>query len=264
MKNNQISKNECIILAKKLEKELGRRPKKRDDDSLNQRVRKIFGSWNNFMKAAGYDVKYYQKVKLPSLDKNLAYFLGLLITDGHVQFDESNKKYKVAIYTSYPDERDALIRLIKLLFGYNAALTSRMYGFNKKPNYEVRISSKKLVCMLIDKFGIPSGAKSLNIRVPEVVVNGDLEIRTAFLLGVIDGDGSIGKGVTISSGSEEFLADLKILLRGFSMTSGEIYRHANCNTKEIKLHKCGFAEIRKWYNLSEFCYPRKKNAINNI
>jgi len=57
MKNKKISKKELIKKVFALENRLGRKPKKRDNHTLYAHSRKYFGSWNNLMKAAGYETK---------------------------------------------------------------------------------------------------------------------------------------------------------------------------------------------------------------
>src|SRR3989338_310612 len=127
---------ELTTELKMLESTLGRRPQKRDSATLNYRARKKFGSWNNFMIASGYDVHIYQEVTPANLNETYGYFIGLLITDGHIRYSKS-KDYKIALYTSYDDEKWLIVEFIKNLFNYKAAITKRKYGFNKKENYEI-------------------------------------------------------------------------------------------------------------------------------
>ena len=158
------------------------------------------------MKAAGYEVRYYQKIESVKLNEDFAYFLGLLITDGHLQIDNEKKRYNTMLYTSYSEERVMIKKLIKELFGYKSPHRSRLYGFAKRINYEIRISSKYLSMALNKQFGVPYGEKSFFIEVPKIIAKGNRLYKMAFLRGVIDGDGSIGKNsIKISSGSINFL-----------------------------------------------------------
>ena len=134
-----MNREELIQKIKELHKELGRRPKKRDNNSLSRYSRLIFGSWNKLMEAAGYTVKFYQKPKIPKkLTPHLAYFLGILITDGHLQYNCPPKKapsYMIQLYTSYEEERELLLKLIEELFGYKSSVRHKLYGFNIRKNY---------------------------------------------------------------------------------------------------------------------------------
>ena len=85
MNSDPFSKKELIEKVFDLEVRLGRRPTKRDDNFLYLASRKVFGSWNNLMNAAGYETKFYQEINNFSFNNNFAYFLGLIVTDGHMK-----------------------------------------------------------------------------------------------------------------------------------------------------------------------------------
>jgi intein/homing endonuclease len=251
-----------------LEKKLKRRPTKHDHSNLYFLSRKYFGSWNNLMKAAGYEVKYYQKPKISNSNPGLLYyFLGLLITDGHIVFDEIKKKYRILLFTSQKNERNMIIKLIKNLFDYNASVRSKKYGFNKKINYEIYISSKKLCNFLRKKLGIPSGAKSLTIDIPESIKTAKKENIWHFIRGVFDGDGSIIKtekanALKIPSGSRKFIITFNNLFISLGFNSG-IIRQERANLWLFKINKKG--DIKKIYSLiykncRGYYYPRKKET----
>ena len=257
---------ELINRLKSLENQLGRRPQKRDSITLNYWARKRFRSWNNFMKASGYVVYYYQKVASTSVNEKFGYFLGLLITDGHIRYSKS-KDYKVALYTSYDDEKELIVELIMNLFNYKPAITKRKYGFNKRDNYEVRISSKKLAEELMTKFQIPHDPKSLKVKIPEIIKNADIEIKKAFIRGVIDGDGCILRdSVKITSGSIDFLNGMIELLKEFEIHSGKITKDRKTGMA-FSIRICKHQDrlkVKEMYNSSEWCYKRKKEKIDKI
>jgi len=91
-----LKKTELIQQVISLSHKLNRKPMKRDDVTLNYYARKIFGSWNNLMKAAGYKVKFYQKIDSVKFNEDFAYFLGLLVTDGHIYYNRDLKNYWIA------------------------------------------------------------------------------------------------------------------------------------------------------------------------
>ena len=267
MGKKEIFKRDLIKEIKYLHSQLGRRPTRHDRSSLYYRARKYFGSWNKLMEEAGYRIRPIQYIEEIKLDKNFAYFLGLVITDGHIVCNLKKKAYKVAIYTSYAKERDLIIKLIKNLFNYNSGIRSRKYGFNKRINYEIRINSKKLVNFLVRDLRIPFGNKSSIVRVPDKIKqNDDKMIKKSFLRGVIDGDGSIilGWGIKIASGSSKFLVDLKYLLKELDVKTGSIHKHRKANTYTLNINnKEGINKIKTIYN-NEISYPRKKDKISKI
>lgn len=224
------NKELVVDSIKKLEVKLKRRPTKRDDASLYHGSRRLFGGWNNALTRAGFDVKPIQKVLIPeNLDSDLSYFIGLLITDGHVCSDISKDRsnYQVKLYTSYSDEKDEIIRLIRRLFHYTATTRGRKYGFNRVTNYEICISSKELVSYLHHKFEIPLGRKSEKVRVPRIFFTENDENLSSFIRGVFDGDGTITGGqFRICSGSRLFLEDIIKLLNKMGVGSGVVRKNS--------------------------------------
>jgi intein/homing endonuclease len=162
-----------------------------------------------------------------------------------------------------------IFKLIYILFNYKASLRSKIYGFSKRPNYEVYISSKKL-CEFFGNLGIPFGAKSLTIKLPEIIKKCTDPFFWNFIRGIFDGDGSIIKLKTnwtfkIASGSNTFLEELNnlFLKKGFS----PILRKERENIWILKLHKKD--EINKIYSLiyknpKKYYYIRKRlKWVNN-
>ena len=139
-----------------------------------------------------------------------------------------------------------------------------MASFNKKPNYEIRICSKNLTKYLIQKWKIPSGAKSQIIRIPKKIMRSNIKTKQSFLRGVIDGDGSISKrGIKIASGSSLFLEDLKVLLDDINIHSGSIIKERE-TTFTIRINKyCDLLKMKVIYSNGS-CYPRKKISINKV
>ena len=254
-----------------LEKKIGRMPVKRDNSNLYFLSRKYFGSWNNMMKEAGYNVKYKQKPKVPSLNSNeLYYFLGLLCTDGHIQFDKKNKSYRVIIYTSNKNERVMIIKLIKELFDYNASIRLKNYGFSNRKSYEIYISSKK-VCEFLNELGVPYGAKSFTIKIPMMIVNTKNNMVWHFIRGAFDGDGSIidteyQKFFKICSASKKFIDVFNKLLIEQGVNSACI-RQERENLWVLRINRKN--DVKRLYpliynNSKNYFYPRKKRKWKTI
>ncbi|MCD4666329.1 hypothetical protein K8R47_00800 [archaeon] len=265
------NKVKVINEIKKLEIKLKRRPVKRDNSYLYHTSRKYFGTWNNAMKSAGFKVKNFQKVKIPKkLNQNLSYFLGLVITDGHL-YMKKEKGYQTKIYTSYEEEKETILRLIMNLFDYKASVQKRMNNksFNKKPNYEIYVSSKNLTLLLNKKFQIPSGAKSKIIRIPKIFFKTNKKNIIHFVRGLIDGDGSITAGqVKLTSSSKLFLEDYKRLLKMVKIEFKGKVRKDHKNTSVFVIAISDKNNIKKLYDLSyknvKYYYPRKKLSYENL
>lgn len=230
-----MNKSSLLHEIKNLDIKLNRKPTKRDSPRLNYFARKYFGTWNNTLKEAGFKVKKFQKPIIPEkLTPELSYFLGLLVTDGHIVFNKIGiKTYKILLFTSYEEEHNLISSLIKKIFDYIPSIRQKKYGFNKRYNYEIYISSKLLVEYFIKNFQIPAGAKSNIVRVPEIFFVAKKSNTSAFLRGVIDGDGSVSsksKCVRITSSSLKFLEDIKKLLLYVNILPGNIIKDKRRNT----------------------------------
>jgi intein/homing endonuclease len=262
-----VARRRKLIISEihELHKKLKRRPVKRDSSILYHMSRKYFGTWNNAMKNAGYKVKIFQNVFIPCISQDLCYFIGLLITDGHLVFKPHD--YRVTISTSYIEEKEMICNLIKNLFKYIPSIRKREYDRNALTSYEICIFSKNLSKFLHEKFKIPSGAKSSIVRVPNIIFHVSRDNVYSFIRGVIDGDGSIWAEkfkISISSGSYLFLKDLRILLNKLTISSGEVVKDRSA----YKLHIYNSNNnLRKLYNLiytSKFYYPRKKSSYDKF
>ena len=259
------TKKNVLEKLSNLDKKLGRRPTKRDNNSLYVLSRRVFGSWNKMMSMAGYLCKDFQKPIIPNrLTCSLAYLLGLLCTDGHLQALKNESKYKVMFYTSEIDEVEIIKKLIKLNFNYNASVRARKSTLSDRPNYEIYISSKG-VCEFFHKLGVPYGAKSYDIRVPKIFANYKSRKLWSYLRGVFDGDGSIifsgaVSSFKISSGSRLFIDDIQKIMQGNDFLNSYISRQ-NQNVWEIRINRK--ADLKRLYCLlykdAEFFYPRKKS-----
>lgn len=258
-------------MLKILHHSLRRRPKKRDDNYLYFMSRKYFGSWNKMMKEAGYECKDYQNPKIPKeFSSQFYYFLGLVTTDGHIQYDSNRPNYNVSLYTSEKEEVELILGIINNLFDYKSSIRGRKSIFSNRPNYQINISSKK-ICEFLHKTGIPYGAKSYTIMLPQLVQNCSEENFWHYLRGVFDGDGCIifsGSNNTfkISSGSPKFINDIKNKFESYGIYSSKISQQKE-NVWEIKVSTR--ADILKLYNClykdAEFYYPRKrKKWANNM
>lgn len=252
-----------LVLLKQLHQKLGRRPTKWDDSRLYCLSRKHFGTWNKMMEAAGYPVHWKQEAIIPSeVTPEFAYFMGIVITDGHVQ--DSKKKNGqdyccVQLSTSYPAEVKVLTKLSQSLFNYKPLVREKLYSYNVRINHELHISSKLLVKYL-ESLGIPSGNKSFRVRIPKCIINGTNELKFSFLRGIIDGDGAIkipDGQIAIGSRSYTFLEDVTEIYKSLNIKPGKICQDRNGFLLRVS-NQSAIKEIyQKCYKNSIFYYPRK-------
>jgi intein/homing endonuclease len=223
------------------------------------------------MKIAGYKIKNFQYVEIPPISPDLCYFVGLVMTDGHIHITRNKNgstSYKVMLFTSYENEKDMIVSLINKLFNYKSLVRIKKYGWNVSTNNEIHISSKILTKFLNEKFEIPIGNKSNSIRVPTFFFNTSKDNITSFLRGVIDGDGSVCENafkLTISSGSFLFLKGIKKLFFELGLNPSNIRKYSNENVFEVGFYKK--SEIEKLYNFlypASFYYLRKKLTLDKL
>lgn len=266
-----FAKKKILDEIKRIHKKLGRRPVKRDNYSLYFKSRKHFGSWNNAMESAGYEIKFRQYIEIPEITDEFCYFVGLVISDGHLQILKNKKtkncKYTIYLTTSYSEELELIVKLIKKIFNYNPYFRAKKkYGWNKLTSYEIQINSKKLLKYINQKFDIPIGAKSKSVKLPSFFYNSEIENTAAFLRGIIDGDGCINKQrIEISSGSNNFRRELVKLFKNKLNITSKIYSKGIGKIKTVCIIRK--EDIKKLYCLiypSEFYYPRKKLSWDKL
>ena len=258
-----MKREDVLTKLKLLQEKLARRPVKRDSPYLYLLSRKYYGSWNKLMIEAGYQCKEIQNPSIPpNLDNKLSYLLGLLSTDGHIQAIKDKGFYRTMIYTSEREEVEIISRLINEIFKYHVSVRGRKTGFSKRLNYEINIYSKK-VALFLNSLGIPFGAKSYTIKVPEILIDKNENLFWHYLRGVFDGDGSIifsesNTSFKISSGSVNFLNGLKEITnsQGFNLRVSKQDQNVWILRTNIK------KDIARLYSLiykdALFFYPRKK------
>lgn len=157
-----------------------------------------------------------------NLNKESAYILGLLFTDGSIREDG----YSVSLYSN---DR-YLCELLKEKTDSKHSIQIRKSRKNKdgsisKQGYVISLSSKKLVLSL-EKWGLYAN-KTFTMSFPNI----PKEFLPHFIRGLIDGDGSIGhyKDFTISfiCASKTFIESLREIVKNETDFSGSIYTNKN-------------------------------------
>lgn len=137
------------------------------------------------------DFNFFENIN----SKDKSYWLGFLYADGYVL----NNRLSIDL----KDSDKIVLEKFCLITGAN---NNKIKNRNHKKGYksvQLRITSKKFVSFLIKQGCV--NKKSKNIRLP--IFEND-ELNLSFLMGYFDGD---GWGTFISSGSFEFLNDIKNL-----------------------------------------------------
>lgn len=153
------------------------------------------------------------RTHLIELNTDLAFWLGLVISDGHLMLSSKT--------ISFCGNNEQLVELFE-------SLSFKLFGTQCKRNinsgtacHETRLHSTDVVSMLFEYFGIKQGHKSLTVEVPSLISKSNLEIIGAFCAGLIEGDGHIDGNwrIRLCTGSENFASGLSVLLRTFGVSS---------------------------------------------
>ncbi len=143
-----------------------------------------------------------KEVKLPEgrrLNKNIAYLLGQIVSDGFVINDNERHKYHRIGFCS--DSKGIINKIVECLqkeFNYEAKIEekSQKYVTSKgeiktsKVIYQIRVSNQAISKFFINTFNL-SRAVAHNKQIPEQIFRSPKYIIFAFASGLIDGDGHI-------------------------------------------------------------------------
>ncbi|MBW2990276.1 DNA gyrase subunit A [Candidatus Woesearchaeota archaeon] len=185
-----------------------------------------------------------KKVKLEKnkiLNKNLAYLLGLLMSDGWIEHEKKRNIQRMGFYSIEKKVIEKIKRIIETEFQYTPTIEVREYeypskkGIIKRKGFTIRINRKKINDFFIKKFNL----KNLNAttkHIPLQIMKSPKEIIFSFISGLIEGDGSIHKNRNVihyGSVSTKLIDQLQILLQQLGILNRKY------KGKEKKEHSIG-------------------------
>jgi len=147
--------------------------------------------------------KYF--IKLPKvLDENMAKFLGLLISDGHLYDDGVNVFGETSLIAKDNIEKALSIKT----------------RISKVNDYlRLDIDSKPLAQFFNDYFKVPIGKKSQIVRAPKQIFNSPKSVKAAFIAGLLEGDGGAIDKIYVSSNSKFLIYDIINILLSMGILS---------------------------------------------
>ena len=166
------------------------------------------GSYRKYCRKCNAKDSYETIEKYIELDENLAFLAGLIISDGHVM--------KLDNSIEFCGNDINLINICFDLFEKIFDITPRRLTEKNRTSHRIRANGVELKKFFIEQLGIPQGSKSLTVTLPEVFKKCSDSIFSAFIAGVIEGDGNVDKKdwrIRICSGSVNFVNELKENLR---------------------------------------------------
>jgi len=121
------------------------------------------------------------------ITKELAYFSGVLVGDGHIRFRKDERNYYIKCAGNPKNEKEYYDNIIK-------PTVKKLFGIEINPRlsdggttYGFHFFSKALLMFLSDIIGLPTGAKSSIIKIPDIFKH-DEDLLKSFICGYADTD----------------------------------------------------------------------------
>ncbi|MFQ6121398.1 MAG: LAGLIDADG family homing endonuclease, partial [Methanosarcinales archaeon] len=186
------------------------------------------------------------------LNENIAYLLGLFISDGWI--DKSNNR--LCFYSSKKEIIEKIFDIMEKEFEYKATIEvienkgNTKEGLPFKEGYQIRLNNKGINDFLIETLCL-KGFKAITKEIPRQIFHSTSSVIWTFVSGLIDGDGSVHKNrntIHYGSISEKLINQLIILLQHlgiFCLKYSEEKRHPSfINGREVLgRHKFYFIEF---------------------
>lgn len=187
---------------------------------------------------------------------SMAYILGLLVTDGNIYYSEK-AGWRFSITLKSSDKY--LLENILIVIGSNHKI------YDGKDNSSKIDIANKMICKSLLRLGVTRN-KSLNGKCPNIPI----EFIPKFLLGVIDGDGSVDKkgGIHIVTASKVFCDGLSNMLKIINIhhTKGEWNRSYENRHTQFLIHilkkKVVNCLVTLMYNNQSLFLQRKYEKIS--
>jgi len=215
-----------------------------------------------------YSKKWEQSIIKHVINEDLAYLIGLVITDGYINYFNGSK-YCVEISSCTPE---ILQKASQISENYGFGKGS-LYFQNNGTNQVLKINSKELVILLLN-CGVLHKRKSYDQTMPSFIGKSPYSVICSFLAGVIDGDGCISKNFTlnrITSVSLKWIRQLHCLFNSIGVNAS-YYKNNNIGfNKQINpivpfVYNCQFSKIPVEI-INHIVHPIKKqrclDGLNN-
>jgi len=200
------------------------------------------------------------------IDPEISYFLGWLITDGHIR----KGRNVISITQKFREPLEKLKNI--LIREYLIKDTHFKLNF-KRTEWRLEIYSAPLKFILLEYFDIPSGEKHTTIRAPKQIMESDNgTIKSAFLSAVIEGDGHVGtsnqwKGyrypkIEIIMKNESFLRDIEMIMNSLKIDYTK-FKYSNgmfcISVKKSESFEKVYTNIKNFLS-----HPKKIDTFSNL
>ncbi|MEA3355896.1 MAG: DNA gyrase subunit A [Candidatus Bipolaricaulota bacterium] len=215
------------------------------------------------------------------LGENLAYLLGLFVSDGWIAREGGRSRF--GIYNSEYTIAARAAAIIEEQFDYRPTVEEKRYryrtahGEELHRGYTVRISRDGINQYLVETFSL-EGLRAECKTVPRQVLQAPRRVLFSFISGLIDGDGSIHKNrnlIHYGSISRELIDRLQVLLHHLGIPATRYVqalgqRDSRINGHEVKPNYPNYSlEIRgraarELAARLELAHPKKQERLQRL
>ncbi|MBU2477065.1 Flp pilus assembly complex ATPase component TadA, partial [Candidatus Micrarchaeota archaeon] len=199
------------------------------------------------------------KIEGKKFSEDYAYFLGLLLGDGHL------RKGRVAFENKNKKLHDLFSSSAKKLFGKDAKVYRRSDGRMSSCINSIETAEK-----IRNDFSIPFGNKTKIFDIPEKIEKADDNALAAFLRGMFDSDGhasNIRACVVLATSNQKVAKKTPSLLKRFGIES-----RTNIQEKDgrnnlgpyYRIFITGESNLTKFLKHVSFKHPKKFKILNQI
>jgi len=189
-------------------------------------IRSDFPEVKNLVK-----LKTFQTNHPKFLNEDIAYLLGLFLSDGWISEDYSKKNLpRIGFCGGLNKEiAERVSSIFRQEFSYNPTIEVKSYEFKSKRKksknrlYYVRINRITINEFFVSNFSL-KGVNAFTKKIPQQIFNSPRNVIFAFISGLIEGDGSIHKNRNVihyGSISEKMIDQLIILLQQHGIFSSK-------------------------------------------
>ena len=192
----------------------------------------------------------FEKNQPKYLNKNIAYFLGIFVSEGSISEDYSKKKLPRISFTNCDKNiMEKVSSIVQEEFNYTPTIEEKDYEPTKKGSkvfkkqYVIRINRKSINDFFTFNFDL-KGKRALTKEIPSQILISSLPIIFSFISGLIDGDGSVHKSrqqIHYGSISQRLINQLQVLLQHQGIFSA---KHKDLS---LKSHYIGDHKVNNRY-----------------
>jgi intein/homing endonuclease len=209
------------------------------------------------------------KIQLPrKIDEKIAYFVGLIVGDGHLAGHEKIVNGAWTIHFCNGDGRFVkriYAPLVADLFGISPSVR-KIVRIDGRSYFEVSFASKVVHRLLTNIFQLPAGMKCDKVKMPQILKSSAPEIRASFLRGIFDTDGSVvGNKIKFATTSRWLCRDIVTELENLGFFP-KVYEWIK-GEKYLKLFEVRLVrqkDILRFYALISPLHPKKAKLIRKI